>query len=322
MAAASPSPLLRCRTVNAVPTKVRDVNVAFYTVEPAPAFDASSATFAAGLFPWDDLWDTIRLKDAAAEEYRLKDHLWGGETLCLLHDNGPEPILGAYYKDNFGRLLTEYKGEVTEAMLREGEGPVMSAYMARFPKDVVGFVRTSPKAPGFASVGRWISVVGGIACALTSLPDASTLQQLKAEPTKLHRFTLGAVKRAIPAIKASSPSVAKALEGALAINPRSDYAGLDVRSARGPDLANFSAQVLQEMQEVMAALPDLEEAKVYVSGRRRPINLKRSQIVAPVPVVLQDTTRVGLKEAVEALFTAYDQEQTSIEAAVKALPYR
>ena len=322
MVSASPPRPAPCRTVSWVPTKVRTVNVAFYTVEPAPTFEPSRTTFLAGHLPWEDLWATVRLRDAAAEDYRLKDHLWGGETLCLLHDNGPEPILGAYYKDNFGKLLTEYKGEVTEATLREGEGPVMSAYLASFPMDVVGLVRTSSKAPGFASIGRWITAVGGISCALTSLPDANTLQQLRAEPTKLNRFTLGALKRALPGIQEGSPSVAKALDGALSINPLGGYAGLDVRAGKGAEVATFSAQVLQEMQEVMAVLPDLEEAKVYVSGRRRPINLKRSQIVAPVPVVLQDTTRVGLKEAAEALFTAYAQEHASIEAAVKALPYR
>ena len=35
----------------------------------------------------------IRNLDRESETYRIKDTLFGGETLCLLHEDGPQPLL-------------------------------------------------------------------------------------------------------------------------------------------------------------------------------------------------------------------------------------
>ncbi len=74
-----------------------------------------------------------------------------------------------------------------------------------------------------------------------------------------------------------------------------------------------------EIAELIGVLPDFEEAKVMVSGTKRPINLLRANIQRGVKVLLIDSKRVGPAEAAAALLSAYEDERVSIDLAVQAL---
>ncbi|MGD9796164.1 MAG: hypothetical protein AB7V43_22085, partial [Acidimicrobiia bacterium] len=101
------------------------LTVYFYAIEPMAEFGrGASPSFEAGSYPLENVLKRIRKLDPATDEYRLKDDLFGGETFCLLHEDGPEPIMGAYYRDNLSKPLTEYKGEISELLLRDGEAVV------------------------------------------------------------------------------------------------------------------------------------------------------------------------------------------------------
>jgi hypothetical protein len=300
----------------------RLVTVAFYAIEPMHALDGQGR-FVSGAFPQKEVFKTIRRRDPAAPEYRITEDIFGGETLCLLHENGPEPILGAYYRDNLARPLTEYKGQIAEAMLRDGEAPVDAAYLAFFPNDTVGLVRTSSKSPGFATIGRWLTFVGGYATGLIALPDAETLAQLQANPTGLRRLRLRARRGALPFIESHSPSAARTLRAAADLNSRSEDCAVEVGATRsnGDDPA-FSLEALDRITELMGALDAIDEVRVQVNGRRQPINLKRSLVTAHLTVRLEAKRRIGLAEAADVMFEGYEQERQSVELAVSALRRR
>lgn len=296
----------------------RRLTVAFYAIEPMPVFDGLK-TFAQGAYPLAEVLKIVQELDPAAEEYRIRDRLFGSETLCVLHEDGPQPVLGAYTRDNLAKALTEYKGEITELMLREGEALVDASYVAFFPSDVVGLVRTSLKSPGFAKIGQWLTVQTRYSCGLLALPDADTVAQLDQEPTKLHRFTLRVRRAVLPRVQSTSPRVAEALRAAANLNDASDQIGIDQRASTGADQARWSRLVRQQIQELLGVLPECEEATVRISGQRQVVNLKRAQVRSQVSVLLRDTKRVGPNEAATALFEAYEQERGAIARAIAVL---
>lgn len=301
-----------------MPVYQKSLTVYFYGLEPM-GFFGGTKEFSPGEYPLDEVLDTIRKADPAEDSYRIREDLFGGETFCLVHDDGPQPILGAYYRDNLARPLAEYKGEITEVMLREGEALVDAAYAAFFPNDVVGLVRTSSKAPGFAKIGQWLTYLGGYGCGLFALRDPNTLAQLDREPSKLRALYLRMRRERVATVEGYSPKVAEALRAAANIGgPNNDDVGLDLRSRHSKYRQAWSAHIRQEIEELIGVLPDFEEAKVKVAGSKRPINLLRANIQRPVSVVLFDSKRVGPNEAADALFRAYDEERTSIELALAA----
>lgn len=296
----------------------RRLTVAFYALEPMPVFDGLKAFEPAG-YPLAEVLDTVRKLDPAAETYRIRDKLFGSETMCVLHEDGPQPILGAYTRDNLAKALTEYKGEITELMLREGEALVDASYVAFFPLDVVGVVRTSQKSPGFAKISQWLTVQGRYSCGLLALPDPDTFAQLDHEPTKLHRFTLRVRRAVLPRVESTSPRVAEVLRAAANLNPASDQVGIDQRVSGGQEQARWSRLVREQIQELLGVLPECEEATVRVSGQSHLINLKRARVQRQMPVLLQGTKRVGPQEAAQALFEAYELERESIRRAIEVL---
>ena len=302
------------RTVVCVSAVSKRLNVYFYVIEPAPP----STTFVPGSYPLSEVVDRVRQLDPAAEDYRLKEDLWGGETLCLLHEDGPQMVLGAYYKDKLAKALTERKGLVRELELEDDEGLVDAAYGALFPSDVVGLVRTSSKAPGFAKVGQWLSVYGGHPCGLVALPDINTLAQLDQAPTQLRRLRLRLQRSRLASIDAYSHGVANALRAAAEVNSETDVVGLDLAVDDPSHRTAWAFNTRQDIEELLEVLPDFEEATVQITGLRRPVNLKRMNVAANVTVLLMDTKRVGPREAADALFSAYEQERGSIETAVRA----
>jgi hypothetical protein len=298
-------------------TRVKEAHVHFYAIEPVPAFDRQQS-FTSGHYPRKQVFETIRARDPAEESYRIADNLLGGETLCVLHEDGPEPILGAYFRDNLAKPLTEYKGQIAEAMLRDGEAPVNAAYLAYFPNDVVGLLRTSSASPNFAKIGLWLTIIGGYACGLLSLTDADTMAQLRDHASGIRRLNVRCRRSALGIVDNHSPSVAEALRRVGDLNPESDQMGIEIWAGKnGQD--RFSQLALQELSDLIWATPVLEEALVKVAGRKQPINLKRARVSGRTPVVLQDKKQVGLREAAEALFAAYEQEQASVRKAVATL---
>jgi hypothetical protein len=302
-----------------MPLVGRTLTVYFYTVEPMTYFsDKSLRSFKSGNYPVAEVLKTIRKLDPASEDYRILEHLFGGETFCVVHDNGPEPILGVYYKDNLARPFTEYKGEISELVLREGEALVDAAFAAFFPGDVVGLVRTSSKAPGFAKLGQWLTLKGRYACGLIALRDPDTLAQLDREPAGMHRLSLRMRANRITSVAPYSANVAAALRAAATINDMTDEVGLELRMKKRKGRPLWSQITRQEIEGLLAVLPDFEQATVHVSGRSKPFNLLRANIQQQVSVVLKGNKRVGPAEAANALFDAYAQERNSIEIALAA----
>lgn len=299
-----------------MPVIAKSLTVYFYAIEPFP--QAGRRSFQSGAYPLDEVLDTIRRLDPAAEEYRLAETLYGGETFCLLHDDGPEPILGAYYRDDLVKPLTEYKGEINELLLREGEALVDAAYAAFFPGDVLGLVRTSSKAPGFAKIGQWLSIATGYACGLIALRDPNVLAQLDRHPTKLSELKLLIRRNRILAVEPYSRSVAAALRTVADVSRFSDEVGIDLLSRNAKERGRWAQEVRQEIEELLGVLPDFEKATVKVSGRKKPFNLLRATIQQAVKVPLIDSKRVGPSEAASGLFEAYSEERNSIELAVAA----
>jgi hypothetical protein len=297
-------------------TVVRSLTVYFYAIEPFPLTDKRD--FEAGSYPLESVLGSIRASDPATEEYRIRENLFGGETFCLVHDDGPEPILGAYYRDNLAAPLTEYKGEINELILRDGEALVDAAYMAFFPDDVVGLVRTSAKAPGFAKIGQWLSFMSDYGCGLVSLRDPNVLAQLDREPSKLRKLVLRIRRNRIAALAQYSPSIAGALRAAADVNSHSDEVGIELAVRTQQERAMWARSTRQEIEELLAVLPDFEKASVSVSGRQKPFNLLRASIQQPVSVLLANK-RVTANEAAQVLFQAYDEERNSIRLAIDAL---
>lgn len=300
-----------------MPVVSKSLTVYFYAVEPFPF--QGMRDFASGAYPLNEVLDTIRKSDPTSEACRITENLFGGETFCLLHEDGPKSILGAYYRDNLARPLTEYKGEINELLLREGEALVDAAYAAFFPGDVLGLVRTSSKAPGFAKIGQWLSIVTGIGSGLVALTDPDVLAQLDRAPTKLSGLLLKIRRNRIPAIESASPSVSQALRAAAGINTHTDEVGLVLGVRNQKERAMWARQTRQEIKELLSVLPDFDKATVRVAGRKRPFNLLRATIHQAVQVPLIDSKLVGPAEAARALFQAYDDERNSIELALKTI---
>ena len=162
------------------------------------------------------------------------------------------------------------------------------------------------------------TVNAAYACGLLSLTDADTLAQLQEHRSGIRRLTLRCRRNLLGEVESQAPSVAEALRRVGDLNPESDQMGIEIWAGKErPDL--FSQLALQELRELVLITPALEQALVTVSGRKRPINLKRARISGHTTVMLQDKKEVGLREAAEALFAAYQQEQDVIRKSVAAL---
>jgi hypothetical protein len=294
----------------------RQVRVSFFAIQPVPGMDGHP-TFDLRRYPREETFDHVRCLDPADESYRIKEDMFGGEFLCLLHDNGSEAILGAYYRDNLGKLLTEYKGEISEVMLREGEAPVDASYMAFFPNDIVGLLRTSQKSPRNARIAQWLSFVAGCPCALVPLRDPDTLAQLAEHPLALRRLIVGANKSVLPELETHGASVAQVLRDMSRLHPGSAMVSYEVAAERSTQ-EEFSRLLLQDLHDLVDVIPILDEIKVKLAGRPAMVDLKRQLVLAQLQVILVNTSRIGLRQAPEILFDAYEQERVSVERAAQA----
>ena len=300
-----------------MPRFPKELTVYFYRIEPLQGAKPDRQ-FIRGAFPLEEVLNRIDATDPSSEESRIPETLFGGETFCVLHDDGPTPVLGAYYRDNFSMPLAELKGEVKELILREGEAIVDSAYVAFFPGDVVGLVRTSSKAPGFAKIGNWISMVGGYSLALAALTDSNTMLQLEENPNLLRRLSLRIQPSRISLIEPKSTGLSGALRAAADVSLTTEEVAIELRGpARQSASEQWSKQAMQEVREILEVLPDFEEAKVKLKGKKKEINLLRANVQTPVTILLEDTKVVGPNEAAKALVQAYEQEELSIQSALK-----
>lgn len=292
----------------------KQLMVAFYVLEPSEP----DPTWEAPGYPLDEVWKRISRLDPALDSYRIKEDLFGGETLCLLYEDGPKPLLGAFYKDKFQIPLTERKGEVREIVFDDDdEGIVDASYVMFFEEDLVGVIRTSSKSPGHVKIGQWLSVIGGHRVWLAPMPDANTTRQLdKAQSTRL-RLLVG--KPFLNLIDTEAPSAAKALREAASLNPHSNAVGVEHRAGRDAhEVALFSATTRDLVTELLPFLSDFEIAEVKLQGRRRPVNLARSSLVAKVDLHLIDHKRVRPEDAAKALLEAYEDERAALGDALAA----
>src|SRR5665213_308308 len=132
----------------------RNVTVSFYIAEP---LDPPTWTVD---FPADEVLATMRELDLASGEYHVKNGLFATELFCTVHE-GAHPLVGAYSKDMWNAVLTEFKGAIEEIEMRDGEGIIDGSFAAFFPHSVVGLVRSSVKAPGTAALANWLTLFGG-----------------------------------------------------------------------------------------------------------------------------------------------------------------
>jgi hypothetical protein len=291
----------------------KDVSVRFFLLEPF----GNPLPFEPGHYPRAEVFNALRRMDPAAPEYRIKEDLLGGETLCLIHDGSAGEILGAYFKDLLNLPQTEYKGEVLKLVLREGEALVDGSYAMFFPHDVVGIVRTSSKAPGPAKIGSWLSIIGGVECGLSPLRDPDTTAQLQQADGRLRRLFLRARATRFSVIEQASPSVGAALRQAAAPIASSNEVGIEISANGQADRNRYGTDLQERVEELFPVFSELEAAEVWISGRQRPINLKRSLLVSPQRVSLRNTRRIGPTQAAQAIEAAYKSEANHIQLAAR-----
>ena len=300
-------------TIDTMALVTKNVSVRFFLLEPF----GNPLPFGSGRYPRAEVFESLRGKDPADSSYRITEDLLGGETLCLLHDGGLGEVLGAYFKDLLNMPQTEYKGEVLELVLREGEALVDGSYAMFFPNDVVGIVRTSNKAPGPAKIGSWLSIIGEVGCGLTPLRDPDTTAQLRQAGSGLRRLFVRAKFGRLAVIEQSSPSVAAALRQAASPIPSANEIGIELSAGNHADRQQYGIDLQECVEELFPVFPELEAAEVWVSGRRNPINLKRSLLVSPQRVSLRNTRKIGPAQAAQAIVVAYNHEAEHIQFAAR-----
>jgi hypothetical protein len=286
----------------------RQLTVQFYAIEPG-----FPATFLGAEYPLTRTLASIRQSDPATDEYRIKEDIFGGETLCLLHEDTRFPLLGAYYKDTLSMPMTEMKGQVEKLILRDGEGIVDSSFAAFFEDDVVGIVRTSVKAPGHAKIGTWLSINERPPMYLVPLPEVDVLSRLGSATGRIKRFILRIRREDIPKVHTYSPSVHDALIAAAVPAPAGNDVVIEWSSLKQSRTA-FSREMTGLIHELFGVYPEFMKAIVEIEGEK-PINLKRSLIGTKVDVILTDSKKVGVEQAANALAEAYSRESESVQLA-------
>ena len=170
------------------PVGYRNRVVAFYRIVP---WDEGRPDFEDGCFPTDEVVSRIRALDAAAQDYRFFDNLFGNERFCHVNADGPMPLWCLYTKDVTSAPETERKGEIRSLILDPDEGIVDASYALFLPHDIVAIVQTSPKAPGSAFFARWVSAMGGVRFYLAPLPNLTVTERLAGLKTTVRRIRFG-----------------------------------------------------------------------------------------------------------------------------------
>ena len=299
------------------PPKARLIKVQFFGVQPS----LDEPHFVAGAFPLETVKACVLALDPAADDYRIESDLFGSGVLCLWHEDGPVALLGAYYKDMFSMPLTEYKGEIARLLLREGEGLVDASFAAFLPHDVVGLVRTSPKAPGHARIAKWLSAKGGIEMWLVPLRDPGVVARIKGGVRfgslrlKVRLDTIGDVEK-------RHADVAKALRDAATLTRATKEVGIEISPGHG-DTGSWTPEVEDLLAQLGDLLPSFLVAELTLpSGGGRPsttVNLRQGLTSVEVPAELNEAGRLGPLEAARAIHRAYLDNRKGIVASAKEL---
>lgn len=176
----------------------KTLTVKFYRVEAGPDPDKQFV----GPFPADSVLDQVAALDLASGNYHIAHGLFSNETFCMVHD-GPLRILGAYNKDTYAIVTTEYKGELQEVEMLDEEGVVDASYAAFFPDDIAAIVRTSLRSPGPNRIAHWLSIMGPFSCTFSPISQPETLANLDRYPDNIRAINLTADSRVISAIQNS-----------------------------------------------------------------------------------------------------------------------
>jgi hypothetical protein len=311
-----PPAIKKGRPLRHPPThRARELTVTFHVLEPM----TPERSFASGHLPVREVLNTIKELDRSSDSYRIRNGISANETFCHIHDDGPLTLIGTYNKDLVSRLLLEYQGDLEEIRLRDGEGPVDALYTMLFPGDVVGVLRTSTKAPGPAGFANWMSIQGQHPFYLSALPDPGALDHLRQRQGLIRRVEVG-VNRHL--LRRLNPAV-NPLGVAAALRALAD--GCDATSSIELTLRNSDRKIRSQLDagvedlvfQFADVVPDFNRLKVFFTGERRPLDLRRSYVSTPMSVRLTQSKRVGPHEAGEALIEAYDREQSAIDSALQ-----
>lgn len=290
------------------------LKVHFYAIAPEPIEPA----FIHGHYPFDEVRTRIRSLDPASEEYRIGTDLLGSGVLCLFHEDGPVPLLGAYYKDMFTTPLTEYKGEIATLVLREGEGLVDASFAAFFPDDVVGIVRTSPKAPGHSRLADWLSSRGGTRMRLVPLRNPGAWKGVKGS----RRFGALRIKvrpDLIPDIEPRSHDVAQALRQAASLTRATREVGIEISPGHA-DPGTWTSEIEDIIDQLGDLLPSFLVADLRLPAEdgqpAAKVSLRQGMIVVEVPTVLVNGPRLGPVDAAIAIHKGFERNQVAIRASV------
>lgn len=278
------------------------VTVSFYVVEPHIEHPGAWT----GDYPADDMLDAVEKLDLASGLYHVQTNLFGNEVFCMVED-GQQRMLSCFTKDSWNALQTEFKGQVEEVPLRDGEGWVEATYCTFFPQSVAAVVRTSTKSPGAAQIGRWVSMFTPQQCYLATLPKIDALAELQRPSKEISSVRLRAKTSLIQRLRPVRPDLAGILEAAAGTAGSSNVdITLGVPAARK---AHWWAEMYAIISDLADAqlLADFDSAMVNLVGKTSPINLKEAFVKLKVPVDLQVKLKIGPSHAAIAMVEAYGQ---------------
>jgi hypothetical protein len=295
----------------ASPRNRRPVTVSFHVIEP----DSVKETWS-GLYPWDEVLDSIEQLDLETGEYHLQRDLFGTSTFCTVFD-GPLRLLAGYTKDELTALLTELKGVIEEVPLRIGEGFIDGTYVAAFPSNVVGIVRSSVKAPGAASISHWLSEFTEYPCHMPPLPKASALAGLNRPSDDINNVFFRVRRHVIPRVRAVRPDVAKVL--AEAGKSGSSKVGIEYSVETRKERAAWWPEMRAAIADLEAAnlLAEFDAARVQLSYGET-VNLKTAYVTDRAYVDVTAKRRFNHEIAGMALAEAYSRAEQDILEGVAA----
>jgi hypothetical protein len=295
--------------------RTRELTVTFHVLEPM----TPERSFASGQFPVRDVLNTIKALDRSSDSYRIRNGISANEVFCHIHGDDPLTLIGTYSKDLVSRLLLEYQGDLEEIKLRDGEGPVDALYTMLFPGDVVGVLRTSTKAPGPSGFANWMSIQGQHLFYLSALPDPGALDHLRQRHGLIRRVEIGVNRHVLRHLDPDKNplGVAAALRALANGCDATSSIELTLRNSDRKIRGQLDAGVEDLVFQLADIVPDFNRMKVFFTGDRRALDLRRSYVSTAISVQLTHSKRVGPREAGVALIEAYDREQSAINSALQ-----
>jgi hypothetical protein len=267
-------------------------------------------------FPSEDVLAAVRGFEFATGDFYMPSRL-GNQVFCQVQD-GPFPVVVGYTRDVWTERLSERKGEVRVHELEEDAAWVDPTYMAFFPNDVVGLVRTSRNSPGSALIAHWLSSYGPHAFYLFPLPKPDVFADLNRPADEMYGFRARVKHWLLDPIRTVRADVADAFEAAGKVGDvKSSTLGLEWQ-ANPTERAQWwppMKVVINDLAEAQL-LMEFETAQVQVTNHA-PVNLKDAYLTSKLQVSRQEKARFGLNEAATTLARGHREREPAIAAAVE-----